>query len=137
MAPAVRKGSAGVAASLGSTGKVYTVPDALRAVKSPAFLPLYRLWCRYWSTVSTFRTRPCTLRMCKTSVKESSRHGTTRCAPSLPLGPLLPLCPLLPLGPRLPQCPLLPLCPCVPLVATGATVSTERGLRRRWVLFLC
>ncbi len=37
------KGSAGVAASLGSTGRVYTVPEALRAVNRAAFLPLYRL----------------------------------------------------------------------------------------------
>ena len=40
VAPAVRKVSAGVAAKAGFTGRVYTVPDGPRAVKTPVFFPL-------------------------------------------------------------------------------------------------
>jgi len=115
VAPAVRKGSAGVAASLGSTGSVYTVPDDVRAVKMPGFLPLYRLWCRNWSTVSTLRMRPWTLRSLSTSCKGSARHGMT-----IPLAAIVALLATVASG---------------ALVATGATViffflpieSLERG----------
>ena len=90
MAPAWRKGSAGVAASLGSTGRVYTVPDDVRAVKMPGFLPRYRLWCRNWSIVSTLRMRPWTFRSLSTSCKGSARHGmTVATEPLAATGPLV------------------------------------------------